>query len=738
MRRRRAAVIALLGAGLSCYVLAPRAGGAGPAAAAAPSGRGAATPAPDQAAAANSDRAGSPAATPHLAGAPYARPVEVAAAGWVRVPLDLAALRHLGLESSLRINGPAGEEVQHWTAPFIADSERRTVKVLEVKEDPRGWTLRLDVGPEPLTHERLLLDFSRLVGAPAVALDASADGQTWEPLVAGDLFRAGRSPLAGAPSRPPADLPSPAGDTAATAGAPQADPPLPAAGAPATAGTPGRPLPPDRLDTDEAAARASLLYPATTARYLRLSWPRGAGFPELRGALVEPTTPGRSLTVTSPNNPCQNGPAGATLICRLPLPAAGQTVRRLTVEMAGGQVIGYRLFAPRQARWEQLAAGVWHGAGARHVVPLGGGPLRADSLRLDLFGALADPRPRLLSHSFDLAVETVLFYAETGGRYVLSYGGAPAGEGSAAPPEGRSVAAGVDAAWVVPGAEEEGRLGPLPAAAAPGAKLPAERFRASWVVMASAAAGDLVRLPLPDVVYPQARPDLGDLRLVAGQSQIPYVRWAPPAPVPVLDRPDQRPDAEKGRRYSRIEVPLPAAGLPVTEIDLTTPPSPLRRPVGVRYPDPGPPALAAREERLMARASWECLPEPPLPCRLSLPLSGPAPRHLTVRFADGDNPPLASVDVSAWRRGDMLLFVWPGRERVRLLAGAPDLAPPVYDLAALSDVLPARPWQPAALDLNGDQRQGEAPWWSRWVLPVTLAIAGLFLLLLLRRILVEV
>jgi hypothetical protein len=706
MRRRRAAPIALLGAGLLCYVLDPRLGRT---AAGAPSGHGPDTAATDSAASAGSPATGSPAArspattataattsviaTTHLQGTPYVRPVEVPAAGWVRVPLDLAALRHLGLQSSVRVNGPGGEEVPHWIAPFIADSERRSVKVLEVKEDPRGWTLRLDVGPEPLTHERLLLDFFHLAAAPALTLDASDDGKTWEPLVAG---------------------------------------------APAITGASGESLPPGRLGPGEAVVRASLLYPATKARYLRLSWPREAGAPELRGAMVEPTTPERSLTVTSPNHPCQNGSAGGTLTCLLPLPAAGQTVRRLTVELAGGATIGYRLFTPRQARWELLTAGVWRGAGARHVVPLGGAPLRADSLRLDLFAGAADPRPRLLSHSFDLAIETVTFYAETSGRYTLSYGGAPAAESDGAPPEGRVLAAGAEAAWIAPGAEEEGHLGPLPAAAAPGAKLPAERFRASWAVVANAAAGELVRLPLPDLVYAQARPDLGDLRLVAGQHQIPYVRWAPPAPVPVLDRPDQHPDAEKGRRYSRIEVPLPAASLPVTEIDLTTPPSPLRRPVGVRYPDPGPPALAAREERLMARASWDCLPEPPLPCHLSLPLSGPAPRHMTVRFADGDNPPLASVDVSAWRRADVLLFVWPGSERVRLLAGAPDLAAPVYDLAALSDVLPARPWQPAALDLAGDLREGEAPWWSRWVLPVTLAIAGLFLLLLLRRILAEV
>ncbi len=146
----------------------------------------------------------------------------------------------------------------------------------------------------------------------------------------------------------------------------------------------------------------------------------------------------------------------------------------------------------------------------------------------------------------------MLFYAAAPGRYTLSYGGVPSPGTGAAQPDAKSVAAGVEAAWIVPGPEEEARTAPLPAAAAPGATLAREGFRAAWAVTAGgAAAGDLVRLALPDAVYAQARADLGDLRLVAGNRQIPYVLWTPPDPVPVVERADLRPEAEKGRPTCR-------------------------------------------------------------------------------------------------------------------------------------------------------------------------------------------
>src|SRR6202023_562009 len=102
------------------------------------------------------------------------------------------------------------------------------------------------------------------------------------------------------------------------------------------------------------------------------------------------------------------------------------------------------------------------------------------------------PPPRLLRYSFDLAIDTVLFYAEAPGRYTLSYGGVPAAAPDAGRQEARSAPAGVDAAWVPPGPEEEARQPALPAAAAPGAMLSARHFRVSWPVTADdQAAGDL-------------------------------------------------------------------------------------------------------------------------------------------------------------------------------------------------------------------------------------------------------
>jgi len=185
---------------------------------------------------------------------------------------------------------------------------------------------------------------------------------------------------------------------------------------------------------------------------------------------------------------------------------------------------------------------------------------------------------------------------------------------------------------------------------------------------------------------------------------------------------------------SRILVSLPSEGLPLTQIHLTAPAAPLKRPVTVLYVDPD------RDRELAERSTWECVPEPPLPCRAALQLPGPAPRLLTVRLRDGDNPRLPSVGVSVWRRRDILLFVWPEKEEtaVRLLAGARSLEAPRYELADIAGIGPAllgHPWQTAEIHSVG--AVAEKPWWSRWVMPIGVTIVAAWLVWLLRRILSE-
>jgi len=241
---------------------------------------------------------------------------------------------------------------------------------------------------------------------------------------------------------------------------------------------------------------------------------------------------------------------------------------------------------------------------------------------------------------------------------------------------------------------------------------------------------------VPAGVYGAAHPDLSDLRLAVGGRQIPYLRWTPPAPILVREtavQPVRSWDRRGQGGASRIDVDLPQTGLPLTQLLLTAPPMPLRRGLSLRYIEPTRPAGDTVEagERLAARQVWDCFPRSPLPCRTLLPLAGRAPRLLELRFEDGDNPPLGTLDLSLWRRSDVLVFVWPERGEVRLLAGARDLKAPDYDLAALGDQLLARPWRPAELDRSG--AAAPAPRWTRWGMPVTLGLAALLLFVLLRR-----
>ena len=469
---------------------------------------------------------------------------------------------------------------------------------------------------------------------------------------------------------------------------------------------------------------------------LRVFSPAGAEIP----ARLEPSpprlpgeVPGPSLEVATRDAECEAAGPGAQA-CALTLPAPGQRLRRLSVEIQGQGMVGYRLFRPNAGRWRLLAEGVWQRDGelTRHLLDAGPRPLPGSLLRLELHGSTRSA-PRLVSYGIELELPTVLFEAPEPGSYVLAYGAMARAEARR-----RRSPVPAEALWVTLGPEEEHVPPSLKTlAAAPSLRLDERRLAGSWKVVAPGVkAGTLVRLGLPDAVYGVAREDLGNLRLVAGDRQVPFFRWSPDAPALVFRRALGL-EEKRATRESEAEVRLSRPGLPLTALDLTLPAGPLRRALGVRYLDPARSRRGEEEPEPVVRTVWECRPQPPLPCRESLELPDPGPPVLSVRFADGDNPPLAGVQATLWRRADMLLFVWPeSKKPVRLVAGHERLEPPSYDLQALGDRLLGYPWQPAELDLEASSAE-EDPWWSGWIRPMTLVIAGVCLLVLLRRILMD-
>jgi hypothetical protein len=475
------------------------------------------------------------------------------------------------------------------------------------------------------------------------------------------------------------------------------------------------------------------------------------------------TSPEPSLSITSRETDCAH-PVPTRTVCRLVLPASGQVLKRLLLETGGGDSgseIGYRVYEPKSSHWRQITEGAWPNGGsgtgaAGHEIALPAEPVTGDALRLELYGESA--APELKSFNAELAIEVVLFHAEEPGTYTLAYGGSAAGRKELARSPKTPVPA-QETVWVNPGPEEEHPPPPLPRPAVePGNTLGETRFAISWKIAApEARPGSLVRLEVPAAVYGPARPDLADLRLAVGGRQIPYLRWTPPTPLLVREtsaQPVRSLDRRGQGGASRIDLDLPQTGLPLTQMMLTARPMPLRRGLTLQYLEPARPGASAGE-RVAARTLWQCASRPPLPCRNLLNVSGGdaggardgrdardsrdarAPRLLTLRFEDGDNPPLGNLDLSVWRRDDVLVFVWPehGAENggVRLLAGARELEAPDYDLAALGDQLLSRPWRPAEIDTG----VGEAPVprWTRWVMPLTLGLATLLLFFLLRRVL---
>lgn len=441
----------------------------------------------------------------------YSRPVDVPAEGPVRVPLDLATLRHLGAEGEgVRVFGPDGEEVRSRLEPFPREGERsfNSASVLNL-----GWDkeeMVVEIAPEaapPASDQILFSSGTNDFGAvPGLRPQGSEDGRRWHSLGASvDFFEVWRGN-----------------------------------------GIPGEPL-------------GSLLLPPGTPRFLRLALPVSLRWAELSGL------PARTLVVMAERPGCRR--EEDLTVCALALPARHQRPLRFAFELADRSEVGIRLFALQDGVLQSLAQGVSRPApgGSRHVVPLAlEKPLATRMLRLELQARGAPPRP--VRAILTLAQPVAVFEAPRPGRYRLAYGG---GGGLELP--GDSDVPG-DAAWIEPGPESARELPLLPDRLIRPAVRLGGSFGWSWMVESRGASpGEVVRLEIPDEVHARSQAGLADVRLEVGGLQIPYVRRSLDEPARMVGVRGARLEKRfPGER--RLDIPLPQPRLPLTTCRLTAPP----------------------------------------------------------------------------------------------------------------------------------------------------------------------
>src|SRR5215218_7906429 len=124
-----------------------------------------------------------------LPGFAYTRDLSVPAAGWVRVPLDLAALRHMAPGGAdLRVLSPSGAVVPFRLSVALPVSGRQPLVVRSPEPEDAGWVQQLEAGASgsaPAPHERLILALALDGPVPALSLEGSLDGADWQPLASG-------------------------------------------------------------------------------------------------------------------------------------------------------------------------------------------------------------------------------------------------------------------------------------------------------------------------------------------------------------------------------------------------------------------------------------------------------------------------------------------------------------------------------------------------------------------------
>ena len=343
------------------------------------------------------------------------------------------------------------------------------------------------------------------------------------------------------------------------------------------------------------------------------------------------------------------------------------------------------------------------GAGTIYRVALDGAPVRA---QLELPLAFNPPTRELLVHihngdSPPLTIDSVsakqhplnlLFLAPAAGAYSLLSGNpqaaAPRYDLAAFAGEMRKAEATIVTAGdleAMPDYHPRESLGtaPLPDVPLAGAPLDTAEWREHRALRITRPG--VQELELDPAALARCRPDFGDLRLLRGENQIPYVLEQPALARSLTLTPVATPDPKRPA-VSVWRVPLPQANLPLRRLILTSMTPLFSRQFRLFE------KLTATDgrnyENTLAAGAWSRTPEPGVPETRVFDLSdSPRTDTLWLETDNGDNPAITLDAVLSTYAVVRLVFKVGETDGYALAAGNPAASTPRYDLSLVAQKL---------------------------------------------------
>jgi hypothetical protein len=651
------------------------------------------------------------------------RLVTADAPGCVRVRLDLpegAAMLPAGARplypGELHVHAPDGSLVEP-TAVRFSPSGNVTARVSGIEELADGWHIVLDLGPFPVRHRRLHLELEGSFVASGAELEAGGDLVGWTPLDTSDLFRLGSS---------------------------------------------------------DVVSRLAIDYAPSSSRFLRLRWPASAGLPRLEAAHVETSPQGEPPAIESarggPKVPVAwllpAAPGQDLALGTVELPASGLRLAWLVLDRPNGSGTSFSLWDSVYPPGRRLAsfAGTSVAGGFGITSDTEGSravlhpePDQDPALTAWLLESVVEPDEVGIAFAASRAVDErltliwrrtpttpslpqsvrvgfrpawIVFEAPAAGTYMVADGMSRTSRGVLDEPMPEALAAAHPCKEV----ESAATLKPAPTSRQPREPAgPAPERATRWKLIAPLARpGELVRVHLDDSSL-DAVDSPSSLRVAAAGRLLPSLLRRSASPTPRLpDIAGQREDAARDGWRVRLdgrtgdvegfelifhEVDPASAEIELSELVESRPGIPMKR-------------------RKIAAASAPAVRGPLF--RLALQPRAFSSRLLELIVDRREGPDAAPSATTArdwslleWTRAPEIVFVWPVGGGAELVAGF-DAEP--HPFPSFEADLARERAEPTSAVVVGEMSTPPTilPFDPRWLFAVSLAIAAVILLFVLR------